>query len=230
LAAAVWAATASARCSNPGSKAGWLSGLGGRGILCLLDFPVGETIAYEVYDAAGTIVTSGSAQAILADEPPPAAYVEVAGKGYAPGLWTVSIRAPSFTGTQNLEVTDQDTNPWVELNVNVDPNAQAANRGLDELLPGDVLTINGAYLPPLAPVSLGIYTEGEWTDSGSPLSLRTAMTLLSDEMGTAQTVLPITEEFEPGRYCLVLVKEPGYDPSMEPLVSLKGATQCITVR
>ena len=204
----------------------WMPGWGS-GTLCLFGFEVGETVAWEVYDAAGVLAFSGSSEVEPASDGPTFLAVDLTTKTYSPGEWTIRAMAPSGEMNGSFPVGDRETAPYVELKVEESTDVIANGRDRNNLVEGDVLLIRAVYLPATAPIAVGIYyIVGSDTD-GEHLRLMNSAVFASSEEGRLEFSITIDRSDKPGTYALVVSSASDYAPSGMP--DVKGATDTFGV-
>jgi hypothetical protein len=213
------------RCAMPGNlqpgerAATWVSALD-LGQLCLFGFADGETVQYEVQDAAGEVAVSSEGQPDNQDGdrlPSVKVMIDIGDK--APGTWTVNAAVPSgeLAASFDVQAVTLDGRPAVVLSIGATPTP---------FVLGQSIPIAAYGLGDAPSVQLGVYEVTDKTSKGMNLKLHEDAVLPTDT-GAAFVALTLDPTYQPGGYCLVLQLTPDYKPSNGP--SGEGATRCFAV-
>jgi hypothetical protein len=95
------------------------------------------------------------------------------------------------------------------------------------------VTVGGGFsvaaynLPPDAEVPVGVYDVVKEDYLSSELRLHESGVLESEADGAAFATLTLDPSYAPGKYCVVVVSSPAYEPSQE--LSSLGAVRCFEV-
>ena len=175
-------------------------------LICLFGFPVGETVAVNLYDPQGKLVASipktiqevyplgdGTTVNIVSISPIP--------NHATPGVWRIVVKTKDSRVEGELDHPDERSDLTISKAV-PDGTGWIDPRRLSQMRAGETLLVSGVNYDPGAELPLAIYQIGQNN------KLIAAQNVTTDPGGNFIAGFTITNQYPPGSYNVLVITDP----------------------